>query len=156
VTKKDMMVDASLHGLWMFGILPPDDPKIIRTNEAIMNTLQVNTKIGGLARSENDDYQRVLGDYTGIPGNPWIITSLWHAQWLLAIAKKKEDLEEVRKWLKWTIGHMNEAHILPEQLNPFTGEHLSVAPLTWSHSTYVDTVLKYNDKLKELEEFEKR
>ncbi|MBN1258778.1 glycoside hydrolase family 15 protein [Candidatus Peregrinibacteria bacterium] len=147
--KKDYGLDASMHGLWMMGVLPPDDPMIVKTNEAIYNTLLVRTPVGGLARSENDDYMRVPGFYDGIPGNPWIITTLWHAQWKLALTKTKDDLKEVEDYLMWAIGHMNKAGILPEQLDPFTGEHLSVAPLTWSHAVFVDTVLKYNDKLKE-------
>jgi GH15 family glucan-1,4-alpha-glucosidase len=40
--------------------------------------------------------------------------------------------------------------ILPEQMHPLTGSPLSVAPLTWSHATYVDTVLKYLEKQKEM------
>lgn len=148
--KKDYLIDASMHAIWMMGVLPADDPRVVKTNEAIFNTLSVKTEVGGLARFESDDYQRVAGDYTGIPGNPWIITTLWHAQWLLELAKNKKDLKEVEKYLDWTVGHMNEAGLLPEQLNPFNGDPLSVAPLTWSHSTFVDTVLKYNDKLEEL------
>ncbi len=148
--KKDYGIDASMHGLWMMDVLPPDDPRIVKTNEAIYKTLLVHTPVGGLARFENDDYMRVPGFYDGIPGNPWIITTLWHAQWKLALAKTKEDLKEVEGYLMWAISHMNKAGILPEQLDPFTGEHLSVAPLTWSHATFVDTVLKYNDKLEEL------
>ena len=148
--KKDYIIDASLHGLWMFGVLPPDDKRIVATMEAVYSALKVPTEVGGLTRYEYDDYQRVVGDYHEIPGNPWIITTLWHAQWLLETAKSKADLEPVEQAMHWTINHMNEAGILPEQLNPFTGEHLSVAPLTWSHSTFVDTVLKYNEKLEEL------
>ena len=33
--------------------------------------------------------------------------------------------------------------ILAEQLHCYTGEPLSVAPLTWSHATFVETVLLY-------------
>jgi len=66
----------------------------------------------------------------------------------LATAKTKKDLEPVEEYLKWTMGHRNPAGVLPEQLNPFDGEHLSVAPLTWSHAVFVDTVLKYNEALK--------
>lgn len=148
--KKDYIIDASLHGLWLFGVLPPDDERIISTNEAVYNTLKIPAQAGGLARYEHDDYQRTEGDYHNIPGNPWIITTLWHAQWKLALAKTKEDLKETEDALSWAISHMNSAGILPEQLNPFNGEHLSVAPLTWSHSTFVDTMLWYDEKLKEL------
>ncbi len=148
--KKDYIIDASMHALWMFGVLPPDDDRIFDTNQAIYDALSIPTDVGGLTRYEHDDYQRVHGDYGDIPGNPWIITTLWHAQWLLEIAKDKEGLKPVKKYLDWTVGHMNDAGILPEQLSPFNGEHLSVAPLTWSHATFIDTVLKYNEKLEEL------
>ncbi len=148
--QKDYTVDASLHGLWLFNVLPPDDERITATNQAVYDALQVKTEVRGLARFENDDYQRVQGDYHGIPGNPWIITTLWHAQWLIATARTRKDLEAAEGYLEWSVSHMNEGCILPEQLNPFNGEHLSVAPLTWSHSTFVDTVLKYNKKLEEL------
>ena len=147
--QKDYTIDASLHGLWMFGVLPPDDERIVATNKAVFEALSVNNKVGGLARFENDDYQRVHENYENIPGNPWIITTLWHAQWLLALAKNKDDLKPVKEHLEWVMSHMNKAGVLPEQLNPFNGEHLSVSPLTWSHATFVDTVLQYNDKLKE-------
>lgn len=148
--KKDYTVDASMHGLWMMGVLPVDDPRMIRTVQAIREKLTVKGSIGGIARFENDDYQRVAGDYHDLPGNPWIITTLWHAQWLLAIAKTKEDLKEVEIHLRWVLDHMNAAGILPEQLNPFNGKHLSVAPLTWSHAVFVDIVLKYNEKIQTL------
>jgi GH15 family glucan-1,4-alpha-glucosidase len=35
-------------------------------------------------------------------------------------------------------------------MHPMTGAPLSVAPLTWSHAVYVETVLLYSEKLKEL------
>ncbi len=147
---KDYSLDASMHALWMMGVLPPDDERIIRTNEAIHESLKINTHVGGMARSENDDYQRVAGNYHDIPGNPWLITTLWHAQWKLALAKNEADLKEVRNTLKWAVDQANEAGIMPEQVSPFNGEPLSVAPLTWSHATFVDTVLQYDKKLKEL------
>ncbi|MBU0727296.1 glycoside hydrolase family 15 protein [Patescibacteria group bacterium] len=147
---KDYVIDASMHGLWMFGILPPDDPKIVSTVKSIFETLKVESNAGGIARFENDDYQKVPGNYGSIPGNPWIITTLWHARWLIATSKTKEDLKHAEEIINWVVGHMNEAGILPEQLNPFNGDHLSVAPLTWSHAVFVETVLQYNEKNKEL------
>jgi GH15 family glucan-1,4-alpha-glucosidase len=30
--------------------------------------------------------------------------------------------------------------VLPEQVDPYTGEAKSVAPLTWSHAAYVHAV----------------
>jgi hypothetical protein len=47
-----------------------------------------------------------------------------------------------------------ESGVLPEQLDPFSGEPVSVAPLTWSHATFVLTVEKYMAKFTELRERE--
>ena len=49
---------------------------------------------GGLARYENDYYQRVPGDYSGIPGNPWIIATLWLAQVYLALDRIADAMVE--------------------------------------------------------------
>jgi GH15 family glucan-1,4-alpha-glucosidase len=45
--------------------------------------------------------------------------------------------------LEWVERHASVAGLLPEQVNPFTGGPLSVAPLTWSHAAYVDVCLRY-------------
>jgi hypothetical protein len=41
--------------------------------------------------------------------------------------------------------------VMAEQINPHTGEPLSVSPLTWSHSTFVTTTQRYLVRLAELE-----
>ena len=35
---------------------------------------------------------------------------------------------------------------MAEQLHPYSGEPLSVSPLTWSHAEYVRTVREYIDR----------
>jgi GH15 family glucan-1,4-alpha-glucosidase len=40
--------------------------------------------------------------------------------------------------------------VLAEQIHPETGEGMSVAPLTWSHSTFVSAVHSYLQKLRSL------
>jgi GH15 family glucan-1,4-alpha-glucosidase len=140
-----------MHALWMMGVLPPDDERVVKTNKLLYDKLLIRNHIGGIARSENDDYQRVAGNYSEIPGNPWIITTLWHAQWLMALAKTKEDMDEVKGHIDWAAKQANAAGIMPEQVSPFNGEPLSVAPLTWSHATFVETVLQYDKKMKELQ-----
>jgi NAD-dependent dihydropyrimidine dehydrogenase PreA subunit len=41
--------------------------------------------------------------------------------------------------------------VLAEQVNPYTNEPVSVSPLTWSHATVVSTVIKYLEKLEQLQ-----
>ena len=40
--------------------------------------------------------------------------------------------------------------VLAEQLDPYSGTPCMVAPLTWSHATYVDVILKYQSTYPEL------
>ena len=85
-----------------------------------------------------------------MPGNPWIITTLWLAQWYIARARSVQDLVPAHSILEWTAMRAAKSGILPEQMHPYTGAPLSVAPLTWSHSTYVETVLKFLEKEEEI------
>ncbi len=150
VLEENATVDASLSFVWRMGLLPANDPRVISTMKAIYDTLWVKGPIGGLARYENDYYQREFASekHPEIIGNPWIVTTLWYALWKIEIAKKEEDLQEVIKFLDWVVDRTNEAGILPEQVDPFDGRSLSVAPLTWSHAEFVLTVLAFQKKLK--------
>ncbi len=148
----DPTVDSSVAFIWELGLLPPNDPRVVNTMKAIEEHLKVHTEVGGIARYEGDFYHRNWDyEYSAkVPGNPWIITSLWVANWKLALAEKTSDLHEVKETLNWVVEKGSLAHILPEQMDPFTGEPLSVAPLTWSHATFVDTVIRYTKKCQEI------
>lgn len=150
---KDYQADASVCGIFLFDVLPPDDIRVINTMKRMREKLHVNTSVGGLARYENDRYQAVGYYPPEIPGNPWIITTLWYAQWLLRIAKDRKSYEflEAENLIQWATQQADSTGVLPEQLNPYTGEHLSVSPLTWSHATYVDTIMLYRQRLKDFE-----
>ncbi len=146
----DLTPDASLSAVWLLGVLPPNDPRVVSTMQQLQSCLKVRVGIGGLARYPNDHYQEVLPVGDNLPGNPWIITTLWSAQWIIACAKKPEDLAAARELLEWAAKRASPSGLLAEQYNPQTGAPLSVAPLTWSHSTYVETVLRYVEKEKAL------
>ena len=55
--------------------------------EQIEQRLWCRTDIGGVARYENDYYHQVSQDVGSVPGNPWIICTLWLAEWYIAKAK---------------------------------------------------------------------
>jgi GH15 family glucan-1,4-alpha-glucosidase len=153
--ERDTTPDASISLLWQFGILPPDDPRVLSTMQRLERMLTVKTPIGGIARYTNDYYQSVTQPTADIPGNPWIITTLWFAQWRIALAKTVEDLKRPLQDLLWAVSKASPAGMLPEQLNPLNGAPLSVSPLTWSHAVFVDTVLMYATKWKELKNNQK-
>ena len=116
--------------------------------------LWIKTQVGGMSRYENDSYHQVSSDIDRVPGNPWFICTLWLAQWKIAIADKREDLESGLELLRWTTSHTLESGVMAEQVHPHTNAPLSVSPLTWSHATYISTVLEYNRKSRELSQKE--
>jgi GH15 family glucan-1,4-alpha-glucosidase len=143
----DPVLDASLYGLWYFGMYPPDDPRIVRSMEAVRERLTVKTEVGGLARYENDSYHQVTKDIERVPGNPWFVCTLWLAQWHIALAKRPDDLVPARDILQWAAAHALRSGVLAEQVHPYTNAPLSVSPLTWSHASFVSTFLEYADRL---------
>jgi len=115
--------------------------------QAIAEKLINRSEVSGVARFENDDYMRVAD---GTPGNSWVITTLWLAEYYIAAAKTKDDLSKALEILEWTVDRALPSGVLAEQIDPLTGEPRSVSPLTWSHSTFVAAVHSYLAKLGEL------
>lgn len=143
----DMALGASMFALFYFGAFSATDEKVQATMRAVEEKLWVKTKIGGAARFENDGYMRVSEEVTG---NPWFICTLWLADFYIASAKTVDDLGKARCILEWVTMRALPSGVLAEQVNPLDGSHVSVSPLTWSHSTYVATVVNYLKKLSEL------
>lgn len=147
IFEADSTVDASLFGTFYFGAFLPDDPMVQNTMKAIEDTLTAKTKIGGVARYENDGYMRVTNQ---TQGNPWFICTLWLAEYRIAAAKNLKDLEGAVEILEWVVARALPSGVLAEQVDPLTGAPVSVSPLTWSHSTVVATVMNYLRKLETL------
>lgn len=147
---KDFIIDSSLYGIFEFGVLDADDPRVEETMKVVRERLWVKTSIGGLARYENDHYHKVSKDTKHVPGNPWFICTAWLGKYYVAKAKTREDLKETLEIIKWMIKNSLSTGVMPEQLNPITGEPLSVSPLTWSHSEFIDLIVNYVEKYKEL------
>jgi oligosaccharide amylase len=148
--RKDYTVESSMFALFAFGVFSPDDQKVESTMRAIEEELSIRSNVGGIARYTNDYYFQQVHDLARVPGNPWLICSLWVAKWYIQSAKSLVDLEKPLEVLKWVSRYSLRTGVLPEQLHPFTGEALSVAPLTWSHATYVDVLKEYTDVYKKL------
>lgn len=145
--EKDTTIDASLFALFEFEIFPSINEKVVSTMTQIEKKLWVNTECGGLARYENDYYHRISQDTRNVPGNPWYICTLWLADWyldkVLEGEKEGENLQKALNLIKWVKNHSLDSGLLAEQVNPHNSNPLSVSPLTWSHGTFIMTVLKY-------------
>ena len=150
----DYTVDASLYGLWYFGMFEPEDPRIERTMDAIVSRLSCQTEVGGLARYEDDAYHwdsALDHRRADIHGNPWVVTTLWLAQYHIARAQTIKELKLAVPALEWVCDRALPSGVLAEQYHPVTGEPKSVSPLTWSHATVVMAVQEYIDKYETLE-----
>jgi GH15 family glucan-1,4-alpha-glucosidase len=146
----DATIDSALSGLWLFGMFGNDDPRIVSTMEQVIGRLTVKTAIGGVARYENDYYFQVSKDVDNVAGNPWILCTLSIAQWYASRARNAEELQKAIDILEWTCDRALPSGVLPEQIDPYTGKPLSVAPLTWSHAAYILAVHRVVDRMKEL------
>lgn len=139
----DSAIDASLFGTFAFGAYSPDDEKVKNTMEQIFDKLGVN---GGIARYENDTYYRESDQ-----SNPWFIATLWKAQYFIALAKTREELDQALPILEWVTDHALPSGVLAEQISAKTNEPVSVSPLTWSHGAFIAAVQEYLNKLIEIE-----
>ena len=146
--EKDKTLDvSSFYGVMQFGILDIADPRLEKIADLIRARLECKTDIGGIARYEGDYYFRVSTD---LPGNPWILTTLWLAQYYIKKAKQEADFDQPRNILKWAVQRALSSGSLSEQMNPYTGEQISASPLVWSHAEFVTTVILYLERLHEL------
>lgn len=150
VRSYDYTLESSLAGIFLYGTFPPGDERVVDTMEAVEKGLWVKTAVGGLARYTNDYYFQKSHDLEKVPGNPWFITTLWLGQWYVARAKTASDLEKAKSILLWAANHALESGVLAEQIHPYTGQALSVAPLTWSHAAFVEAVMDYLEKRRQL------
>ncbi len=146
----DYTLDSSLFGVVLFGLLPAHDERVDRTMRLVRDKLWVQTEVGGLARYTNDYYFQKSDDVERVPGNPWIICTLWLARWYIAKAQTADELKVALAILEWVRTHAMPGGHLPEQLHPYSGQPLSVAPLTWSHAEVVSTVAEFLAKVKAL------
>lgn len=143
----DRTVDiSSFFGPIYFGVIDPDDEKIKKAFKTVEEKLRVHGHSDGYMRYEGDNYYRLHES-----PNPWVIATLWIAQYHIMSAKKLTDLKRAYELLEWTCAHATKSGVLAEQMHPNTGEHLSTAPLTWSHAEFVITIQDYISKYKQLQ-----
>jgi oligosaccharide amylase len=144
----DRTVDASLFATFHLGAFAADATMVERTMAAVRERLWVETESGGLARYENDTYQRQPGAADGLPGNPWVICTLWLAEYAIARATSVSELQSALDLVRWARAHARPSLVLPEQIDPMTGAPLGVAPFTWSHAQVVSVVRGYLESLR--------
>ncbi len=148
IVSTDRTVDmSSFFGPLYFGVIDVHDERVTRAFATVEARLGVGGASQGYVRYERDSYY-TLKD-AGSP-NPWVITTLWVAQYHIMKATKVSDLKVAYELLEWTCSHATRAGVLSEQMHPHTREHLSTAPLVWSHAEFIMTADAYMKKHQEL------
>jgi GH15 family glucan-1,4-alpha-glucosidase len=157
---RDRTPDASLHALYSMGMFESNDPEVKLTVAALEDELRVATAMdprprshlsaqlrvepshNGVARYSGDTYYRSAQDqdFAHIPGPPWMITTLWTADHRILTAHAVGDVVDGLRDIVWVADRALASGVLPEQVDPRTGEHRSTSPLTWSHAALVDTI----------------
>jgi GH15 family glucan-1,4-alpha-glucosidase len=146
----DRTIDSSVFAAFFLGVFPAESAMVEGTMRAMRDRLWVQTEVGGVARYENDAYQRLADGGGNVTGNPWLICTLWLAEHAIARATSVAELQSALDLLRWVRSKARPSLMLPEQIHPFTGAPLSVAPFTWSHAQVVSVVRGYLETLRVL------
>ncbi|HUB93208.1 MAG TPA: glycoside hydrolase family 15 protein [Verrucomicrobiae bacterium] len=125
---------SSAYGPLMFATKAFGSRAIRSTFKAVEDTLLDKSPSGGAPRYENDTYFATTPPYLG---NPWIVTTLWMAQYYLQVARTPD----AEKLVEWSLGHALPSGALSEQVSPIDGSPRGVIPLVWSHAELVNTLL---------------
>ena len=142
----DEVIDISLLSLATLDVIDPKDTRMTDTANAIRQELWVKTSVEGCARYQGDLYQREEDSPKNIPGNPWFISTLWLGEYFMDRAESRKELGETLTYINWCVKNALPSGVLAEQVHPLNGAPLCVSPLTWSHSAFVWTVLRYVEK----------
>ncbi|MBQ9298618.1 MAG: hypothetical protein IJ223_06330 [Clostridia bacterium] len=123
---KDSKMDISLLGLvYPFKVFKATEKNISNTVERMNLTLRTYT--GGYLRYEGDSY---------IGGNPWVIATLWLANYYL----DKGERAEAKKCLDFVVKTATPHGYLAEQIDNNTLKPAWVIGLGWSHAMFVITL----------------
>ncbi len=125
---------SSAYGPLMFATKAFGSKAIRSTFKAVEDTLLDKSPSGGLPRYEHDGYFATKPPYLG---NPWIVTTLWVAQYYQQIARTPD----AEKLVEWVLSRALPSGSLSEQVSPIDSSPLGVIPLVWSHAELINTLL---------------
>ena len=130
---------ANMYGPFMFAKLPLSDKRLTNTVKKVEQDIFGKGPTGGVIRYFGDDYFLDKPEYGG---NPWVVGTLWLAQFYI----RAQRSEEAKKLLDWALEKRLPSGILSEQFDPVDGKPLGVAPLVWSHAELINTLLDYYEE----------
>ncbi|MFE0370327.1 glycoside hydrolase family 15 protein [Streptomyces tendae] len=124
-------LDASLLLVPRVGFLPPDDPRVVGTVDAVGAELTRD----GLVRRYSTEGRQV----DGLPGGEgtFLVCSFWYADALHATGRTKE----ARELFERLVGLANDVGLLAEEYDPVSGHQLGNFPQAFSHVGLVNKAL---------------
>ncbi|QLE71503.1 glycoside hydrolase family 15 protein [Streptomyces rectiverticillatus] len=124
-------LDAATLLIPRVGFLPPEDPRVTGTVDAIRRELDH----GGLVRRYSSDGKPM----DGVPGNEgaFLACSFWLAEALHMTGRTKEAHDLFERLLSLR----NDVGLLAEEYDPDAGRHLGNYPQAFSHIGLVNTAL---------------
>ncbi|MGW0537529.1 glycoside hydrolase family 15 protein [Streptomyces sp. NPDC003032] len=124
-------LDASLLLIPHTGFLPPDDPRVIGTIDAVRSELDHH----GLLRRYTSDAKVI----DGLPGEEgtFLVCSFWLVDALHMTGRAKE----ARELFEYLVSLCNDVGLLAEEYDPVSGRQLGNFPQAFSHIGLVNTAL---------------
>jgi GH15 family glucan-1,4-alpha-glucosidase len=130
---------SNLYGPYMYAGLALDDARLTSTAAQVEKRITNVTPAGGVLRYENDNYFLTKREYLG---NPWIVSSLWLAQYYMG----NGNMAAAQPLLDWALARETSSGTLGEQFDPANASPLGVSPLVWSHAEMINTLLDLTNK----------
>ncbi|MDT0573908.1 glycoside hydrolase family 15 protein [Streptomyces sp. DSM 3412] len=133
-------LDAALLLIPLMGFLPPDDPRVVGTVDAIREEL---CHEGFVRRYSADHLTAATGSVDGLPGGEatFLVCSFWLADALHLTGRT----QEARDLFERLVGLVNDVGLLAEEYDPVTGRQLGNFPQAFSHVGLVGTALALYD-----------
>ncbi|MBS0250211.1 MAG: glycoside hydrolase family 15 protein [Proteobacteria bacterium] len=125
-------LDASVLLLPELGFLPPDDPRFVKTCNAIGRELMRNGLM--LRYAAEDDF--------GLPESAFLACQFWYIDALASIGRT----DEARELFGEILSHRNSFGMLSEDLHPSTGELWGNLPQTYSMAGLINSGMTLSRK----------
>jgi GH15 family glucan-1,4-alpha-glucosidase len=134
-------VDASLLTIPLFGFLPPDDPRVRGTLEAVRRELLVD---GFVQRYRHDEKVETID---GLPPGEgaFFLCSFWFVDNLVLLG----ELDEATEMFERLLTLRNDLGLLSEEYDPELGRLVGNFPQAFSHIGLINTALLLETALRE-------
>ncbi|MGW3953986.1 glycoside hydrolase family 15 protein [Streptomyces sp. NPDC004752] len=132
-------LDAALLIIPRAGFLPPDDPRVIGTVDAVRAELGRDGFVRRYAGADTDIDTGIGTGIDGLPGREGVFLAC--SFWLADALHLTGRTQEARELFDRLVGLANDVGLLSEEYDPATGHQLGNFPQAFSHIALVNTAL---------------